>query len=234
MRAVAAALAGGEDVTGILVARDASDPEILGLCAQARAAGIAVRAASPGDLRRLSQVDPPAAILALVGRAPDATPEEVFARGGASWLLVGAAYPGNVGAALRTVEVAGAEAAFVDAELDRAGRRAALRTSMNAERFMPVFWQRSGDVISAARKAGQRIYGVEDVGSHAPWEVDLTGPALFVVGGEDRSLGPAVLERCDRVLRLPMAGFIPCFNLQAAVAAVALEIVRQRTLRADA
>jgi tRNA G18 (ribose-2'-O)-methylase SpoU len=36
-----------------------------------------------------------------------------------------------------------------------------------------------------------------------------------------------VLERCDAVARLPVRGFIPSYNLQAAVAAVALERLRQ-------
>ena len=59
-------------------------------------------------------------------------------------------------------------------------------------------------------------------------DVDLTGRVLFVVGGEDASLSPERLAACDTVLRLPMVGFVPCYNLQAAVAAVALERLRQQ------
>jgi tRNA(Leu) C34 or U34 (ribose-2'-O)-methylase TrmL len=40
-----------------------------------------------------------------------------------------------------------------------------------------------------------------------------------------------VLAAADRVLRLPMRGFIPSYNLQAAMAAVALERLRQLTGR---
>ncbi len=225
--AIEAALDGGEPVTQLLVARDTERADVLALCERARTAGIPVRPASAGDLRRLSQTDPPEEVLALLERQPDATAEAVFERGGATWLLVGAAYPGNVGAVLRTVEVAGAEAAFVDAELDRAGRRAALRTSMNAERFMPVFWRGAEEVIGLARGAGHAVLAIEDVGDAAPWQLDLTRPTLFLAGGEDASLPPDLLARCDRVLRLPMRGFIPCYNLQAAVAAVAGERLRQ-------
>jgi len=215
---VAAALDAGERLGRILVARDAEteDTEVARVVARARSLGVPVEAAGP-----------PATILALAGRDPGASPEAVMALPGAKWLLVGAAYPGNVGAALRTMEVSGAAAAFVDADLDRAGRRAALRTSMNAERFLPVFWEGADGVLARARDSGHRIVGIEDVGDRAPWEVDLVAPTLFVVGGEDRSLAPAQLDACDAVVRLPMAGFIPCYNLQAAVAAVALERLRQ-------
>ena len=98
---VAAALDAGEPLGRILVARDADDAEVAKLAERARALGIPVEATSAGDLRRLS-AGPPAPILALAGRDPAASAEAVMARGGAKWLLVGAAYPGNVGAALRT------------------------------------------------------------------------------------------------------------------------------------
>jgi 23S rRNA (guanosine2251-2'-O)-methyltransferase len=68
---------------------------------------------------------------------------------------------------------------------------------------------------------------VEDVGSAAPWQVDLTGPLLLVVGAEAEGVPRGVLERCDHVVRIPMAGFIASYNLQAAVAALAAERLRQ-------
>jgi 23S rRNA (guanosine2251-2'-O)-methyltransferase len=68
---------------------------------------------------------------------------------------------------------------------------------------------------------------IEDVGDRAPWQVDLRGDVLFAVGGEAAGIPREVLERCDAVARLPVRGFIPSYNLQAAVAAVALERLRQ-------
>ncbi len=103
---------------------------------------------------------------------------------------------------------------------------------MNVERFMPVHWCTAEATLAFARAGGHRVVGVEDVGTSAPWEVDLLAPTLFVVGGEDQSLSPNLLDRCDHVLRLPMEGFIPCYNLQAAVAAVASERLRQAAIQA--
>jgi tRNA G18 (ribose-2'-O)-methylase SpoU len=50
---------------------------------------------------------------------------------------------------------------------------------------------------------------------------------LFVAGSEAGGVPPAILERCDAVVRIPMAGFLPSYNVQAAVAAVAAERLRQ-------
>ena len=71
------------------------------------------------------------------------------------------------------------------------------------------------------------VIALEDTGDVAPWEADLTGPALFVVGGEHSGVPPEVLQRCDAVVRIPMQGFIRSYNLQAAVAITAAERLRQ-------
>jgi tRNA G18 (ribose-2'-O)-methylase SpoU len=98
---------------------------------------------------------------------------------------------------------------------------------MRADWYMPVFWERADLVIAAARAAGHRVFAIENTGPVLPWEVDLTGPSLFVVGGEAEGIPEAVQAQCDEVLRLPMAGFIPSYNLQAAVAVVSVERLRQ-------
>jgi tRNA G18 (ribose-2'-O)-methylase SpoU len=222
---IEAALEAGRPVRLLLVGDD--EPRSAALAERARKAGIEVRAASAASLRRLSLGAEPAGILALEGPDPGASAAEVLAAGGAAWLLVGIRYPGNTGFALRTAEVSGADGAFVDADFLHEGRREALRASMRADRFMPVFWEPAGDVLRGAREAGRRIVAIEDVGSCAPWQADLRGAVLFVVGGERHGIPAEVLAQADLVLRIPMAGFIPSYNLQAAMAAVAAERLRQ-------
>ncbi len=208
-----------------VLARPGSLP--AGTRADLERAGIPVLRATLNDLRRMSRVEPTADVLALVGADPAAPSAEVLAGRGSAWLLVDVAYPGNAGFAIRTAEVSGADGIFLDARLDAAARKQALRASMHAERFLPVRWEPAASVIRAARAAGRRILAVEDSGTHAPWERDLTGSLLFVIGGERRGIPAEILGACDHVLRLPVAGFIPSYNLQAAMAAVAAERLRQ-------
>jgi TrmH family RNA methyltransferase len=150
---------------------------------------------------------------------------------GAVWLLSGVSYPGNAGFVIRTAEVSGAAGIILDARFDRIGRRSALRVSMRSDWFMPVCWERSETVVERAASAGRRLVGIEDCGGPAPWEADLTGRVLFVVGAERGGIPSAILARCEPVVRVPMAGFLPTYNLQAAVAAVAVERLRQLAVR---
>ena len=224
---VEAALARGERLRLLLVSAAPRDPRVSALAEAARAAGVPVHEASVASLRRLSKTDPPAEVLGLVGPDPGAGPAAVLAGRGAAWLFVGIAYPGNTGFAIRTAEVSGADGVFVDNDFDHEARREATRAAMRADRYLPVFWMRAAEVLRLAREGGRAVIALEDVGTAAPWDVDLTVPALFVLGGERHGIPAEILQAADRVLRLPMQGFIPSYNLQAAMAAVALERLRQ-------
>jgi TrmH family RNA methyltransferase len=227
-REIDAALAAGEPLAAVFVARGAaSDPDVAVLLARARVAGAAVHAAGPDVLRRFGRGDPPPRVVAVVGASPRAGLDEVLARAGAVWLLAGLSYATNAGFAIRTAEVAGAAGVVVDAAFPAAGRRTALRASMRADRVMPVLWQSAPAVVDAARRAGVRVVALEESGAAAPWATDLTRPSLFVVGNERRGIAPDVLARCDAIVRVPAAGFIPSYNVHAAMAAVAAERLRQ-------
>lgn len=224
---LAAALDAGEPVRLVLHAREPKDDAVRALILRAHEAGIAVRVASAKSLWRLGKCTPPPEVMAVIGPDPAAPPERALADGGVAWLLVGLAYPGNTGFAIRLAEVSGATCVFVDSQFLHEGKREALRASMRADRFFPVYWEGAASAIALARASGRRVLAIEDVGDAAPWQVDLTGPLLLVVGGERHGIPPEVLASCDGALRIPMRGFIPSYNLQAAMAMVAGERLRQ-------
>ena len=56
---------------------------------------------------------------------------------------------------------------------------------------------------------------------------DRTGDVLLVVGAENEGVSKEVLDAANEVVRLPMEGFVPSYNLQVAVSCLALERLRQ-------
>tara|TARA_B100000959_G_C14951595_1_gene612090 strand:+ start:271 stop:975 length:705 start_codon:yes stop_codon:yes gene_type:complete len=220
-----------EEVTLILFHRGSSDLEATRLRDVAEERGIAVRESSKSDMWRMSRVNDgenPPPILALVGRRPDATVDEILSSGGLCWLLDGARYPVNIGFTIRTAEVSGAQAVFVDGSLNHAEKKAARRASMKAHRFMPVHWVDGEELVLMAKEAGFRVISLEDTGELGPWDEDLTGNVLLVIGGEHDGISDHILRESDSVLRVPMSGFVPSYNLQAPMAVVAAEALRQR------
>ena len=227
--AIEAAIERGDRVRLVLVPNEPTPPAAEQLAGRARELGIEVRSVGVSALARYAQNTPGVEALALVGERPAATVEGILGAGGAAWLLAGIAYPGNAGFAIRAAEVSGAAGIVIDAAFDHPARREAVRASMRADWFMPVCWATAAEAIDAAHS--HQVVGIEDSGDVAPWDVDLTGSVLFVVGGERHGTPPHVLARCDSVVRIPMAGFIPSYNLQAAVAVLAAERLRQLGVR---
>jgi tRNA G18 (ribose-2'-O)-methylase SpoU len=225
---ISEALAASEPLGLLLVQEDVSDRGIAELVSAAREKGVPVRIASASVLRRMTSVGPLSSVLALAGRVPEAGFDEVLEQRGAIWLLLNVAFATNAGVAIRTAEGSGADAIVVDApHFDHADRRSATRASMRADWYMPVFWWDAERAIERARAFGHRIIAVENSGDREPWDLDLTEASLFIVGGESEGIPEHLLAATDHVVRVPMGGFIPSFNLQIAVGVVGVERLRQ-------
>ncbi len=221
---VIAALASGE-ATLILMNRDAIDEEIKAICLEQE---IPVEIGSSTDLWRMS-ADGEHEVMALVGRNPDATLDQICAGGGTIWMLDRVEYATNLGFCVRTAEVSGANAVVITTPQTNDLRRTATRASMRADRFIPVIWTSAEEALVAFKEHGIRIVVVEDCGQVAPWDVDLTGDLVMVVGAERHGVSTEMLDAADEVVRLPMKGFVPSYNLQVALSAVALESLRQQS-----
>ncbi|MFB1005558.1 MAG: TrmH family RNA methyltransferase [Candidatus Poseidoniaceae archaeon] len=222
--AVLRALEAGEAITMVLVDREKDTEHIRSAC---EARGIPVEEGSTNDLWRMSAegfVD----ALALIDRQPVASLDEVFERGGTVWFFDGVTYSTNLGFAIRTAEVSGADAVVLNVMKTHEERRTIRRSSMRADRFLPVVYSTTEEILTVAKKNGARVIAVEDVGTHGPWDEDLTGDVLLVVGAEKEGISDAVLEAADACVLLPMDGFVPSYNLQVAVSVVAVEALRQR------
>ncbi len=214
------ALKNGVDIKLVLVDREEDCQEILQLC---KDKDIRVVEGSSTDLWRMSANGQQKA-LALIGREPEGTLADVFSREGAIWLFDGVEYAPNIGFAVRTAEVSGATAVIVNAKKTHEEKRTIRRAGMRANRFIPVIYASTEEVLAACNR---KIVVAEDVGDKAPWESDLTGDVLLVVGAENAGVSQEVLDAADEIVRLPMPGFIPSYNLQVAVSALAIERLRQ-------
>ena len=217
-------LGGEHEIQLVLVDRE-RDTELLRQ--ECEKQNIPLEEGSTNDLWRMSATGHTDA-LALLGRQPHGTLQEVFERGGSVWLLDGVQYPTNLGFGIRTIEVSGADAVVLNISRTHQDRRTIRRSSMRADRFIPVVYSDTTSIINEAKKNNFRIIAAEDVGTVEPWNADLTGDVLFVVGAEREGVSKEVLDACDEVVRLPMNGFVPSYNLQVAISVLAVEALRQR------
>jgi 23S rRNA (guanosine2251-2'-O)-methyltransferase len=83
--------------------------------------------------------------------------------------------------------------------------------------------------LGVATQAGFWIGGAEAEAEAAPWDVDLSGSTVIVLGGEGKGIRPRVAGACDGLVGLPLAGSVDSLNVSAAAAALTFEAVRQRS-----
>lgn len=225
--ALSSALDAGAAVSLVLVREGESAADVVELVARAESLGIPVRFESERSMRRMAEADGQVPILALAGPPPAENLDALMLGEGIVFLLAGLRYPANVGFILRCVEVAGGAGVVLESDWGEAQRAEALRIGMHADRFFPVLDGKASEAVASARGAGRRIVAVETNGVSAPWEIDLETPCMIIVGSETTGVPDAVLDSADDVVRIPSAGFIPSYNVQAAVGILLGEWMRQ-------
>ena len=222
--AVYQALLSGQPIDRVLVDREKDTTLIRDLCKQHN---IPLEEGSTNDLWRMSSAGHVEA-LALIGRFQTESLDELMSRGGTIWFFDGVTYSTNLGFAIRTAEVSGADGVVLNVAKTHEERRTIRRASMRADRFIPVIYSNTEEIIAKAKQYDLQIIVAEDVGDRGPWDVDMTGDILLVVGAERDGVSQQTLDNADFVVKLPMNGFVPSYNLQVAVSVLAVEALKQK------
>ena len=222
--AVYQALLCGQPIDRVLVDREKDTTLIRDLCKQHN---IPLEEGSTNDLWRMSSAGHVEA-LALIGRFQTESLDELMSRGGTIWFFDGVTYSTNLGFAIRTAEVSGADGVVLNVAKTHEERRTIRRASMRADRFIPVIYSNTEEIIAKAKQYNLPIIVAEDVGDRGPWDVDMTGDILLVVGAERDGVSQQTLDNADFVVKLPMNGFVPSYNLQVAVSVLAVEALKQK------
>jgi 23S rRNA (guanosine2251-2'-O)-methyltransferase len=137
--------------------------------------------------------------------------------------------PRNLGAVARSAEAAGAAGLVVPERRSAAVTAVACKASAGAVEHLPIAHVRNlADWLGEAKEAGFWIWGADAEAKQRPWDVDLSGPTVLVLGGEGKGLRPRVASACDGLIALPQRGMIESLNVSAAAAALLFEAVRQR------
>lgn len=138
--------------------------------------------------------------------------------------------PRNLGAVCRSAELAGAAGVVVPERRAAAVTAVACKASAGAVEHLEVAHVRNlADWLGEAKQAGFWIWGADADADSAPWEADLTGPTVLVLGGEGKGLRPRVATACDGLVALPVRGKVESLNVSAAATALLFEAVRQRS-----
>lgn len=138
--------------------------------------------------------------------------------------------PHNLGAIIRTANLAGAHGVIIPKNRAVGLTATVARTSAGALNYTPVARVTNiARTIEELKKEGL-WFVCADMGGTSMYQLDLKGPIGLVIGNEGEGVSRMVKEKCDFVASIPMKGDIDSLNASVAAGVLAYEIVRQRLL----
>ena len=136
--------------------------------------------------------------------------------------------PHNLGAIIRTANLAGAHGVIIPKNRAAGLTATVARTSAGALNYTPVAKVTNlAKTIEELKKDGL-WFVCADMGGTTMYDLNLKGPIGLVIGNEGEGVGRLVKEKCDMVASIPMKGDIDSLNASVAAGVLAYEIVRQR------
>jgi 23S rRNA (guanosine2251-2'-O)-methyltransferase len=186
---------------------------------------------SSDDLQQLCGSPDHQGTVAEVDPYPYADPGAMLGREGALLVALDQVQdPRNFGAVCRSAEFAGAAGVVIPERRAVEVTAVACKASAGAVEHLEIARVRNlADWLAEAKEAGFWIWGADAGAEQAPWNTDLTGPTVVVLGGEGKGIRPRVASACDALVALPRLGEIDSLNVSAAASALLFEAARQRS-----
>lgn len=143
-------------------------------------------------------------------------------------LLDGIEDPHNLGAIIRTANLAGAHGVIIPKRRAVGLTAVVAKTSAGALNHTPVAKVTNLTAAIEDLKKKGLWFVCADMRGESMYDLALTGPIGLVIGSEGEGVGKRVREACDMTASIPVKGEIDSLNASVAAGVLAYEIVRQR------
>lgn len=136
--------------------------------------------------------------------------------------------PHNLGAIIRTANLAGAHGVIIPKRRAVGLTATVARTSAGALNYTPV--AKVTNIVKTMEELKEKglWFVCADMSGDVMYRVNMKGPIGLVIGNEGEGVGRLVKENCDMTASIPMKGDIDSLNASVAAGVLAYEIVRQR------
>lgn len=141
--------------------------------------------------------------------------------------------PGNIGALLRTADVAGLDAVLIANPKTDIYNPNIIRSSIGCVFTTQIATGTTSEIISFLKKQDINLYPAALTASVEYQTVDYTKPSAIIVGTEASGLTADWLQNTSKNIIIPMRGAIDSLNVSVSAAIILFEAVRQRQLTID-
>ena len=232
--AVLEAFRSGKTVDKMFVQDGCKDGPVLSITREARKQDTIIQYVAKERLDQMSETGKHQGVIAMAAAYTYASVEEILQAAKDRneppflFLLDGIEDPHNLGAIIRTANLAGAHGVIIPKHRAAGLTATVARTSAGALNYTPVAKVTNlAATIENLKKEGM-WFVCADMAGELMYRLNLTGPIGLVVGSEGSGVSRLVQEKCDMTAAIPMKGNLDSLNASVAAGVLAYEIVRQR------
>ena len=232
--AVLEAFRSGKTIDKLFVQDGCKDGPILSITREARKHDTLIKYVPRERLDQLSETGKHQGVIAYAAAYEYAEVEDILknARDKGEepfiFLLDNIEDPHNLGAIIRTANLAGAHGVIIPKRRAVGLTATVAKTSAGALNYTPVAKVTNlAATIDELKKEGLWFI-CADMGGESMYRLNLKGPIGLVIGNEGEGVSRLVKEKCDYIASIPMKGDIDSLNASVAAGVLAYEIVRQR------
>lgn len=232
--AVTEAFRSGRTIDRLYVLDGCQDGPVLTIKREAKKQDTVIKYVAKERLDQLSETGKHQGVIAVAAAYSYAAVEDILAAAGERgeppfvFLLDGIEDPHNLGAIIRTANLAGAHGVIIPKNHAAGLTATVARTSAGALNYTPVAKVTNlSRTIEDLKKEGL-WFVCADMEGTVMYGLNLTGPIGLVIGSEGEGVSRLVKEKCDMAASVPMKGNIGSLNASVAAGVLAYEIVRQR------
>lgn len=234
--AVIEAFRAGRTIDKLFVLENCQDGPIKSILREASKQDVIVQKVSRERLDQMSQTHNHQGVIAFAAAYDYATVEDILKAARDKneqpfiFMLDGIEDPHNLGAIIRTANLAGAHGVIIPKRRAVGLTSTVAKTSAGALNYTPVAKVTNLTATMEELKKEGLWFVCADMGGDTMYKCNLKGPIGLVIGNEGEGVSRLVREHCDIVASIPMKGDIDSLNASVAAGVLAYEIVRQRTL----
>lgn len=224
----------GKTIDKLFVLDGCQDGHVKTITREARKQHTIISYVSKERLDQLSETHHHQGVIAIAAAYDYASVDDILAKAREKgeapfiFLLDGIEDPHNLGAIIRTANLAGAHGVIIPKHRAVGLTATVARTSAGALNFTPVAKVTNlGAAMDELKKEGL-WFVCADMKGEVMYRQNLTGPIGLVIGNEGEGVSRLVREKCDFTASIPMKGDIDSLNASVAAGVLAYEIVRQR------
>jgi 23S rRNA (guanosine2251-2'-O)-methyltransferase len=236
--AVIETLRGDTTIEQILVAKGDTAGSISVVMALAKEKGVVVKEVDRKKLDAMSATGAHQGVIALVTPFKYSEVEDILElaskKGEKPFIIVldEIEDPHNFGSIIRTAEVCGAHGIIIPKRRNVGVTPVVYKSSAGAAAYMKVAKVTNiNTVLDELKEKGMWIYGADMAGENYCFDVDFNGACAIVIGSEGRGISKLTKDKCDVLVKIPMAGKITSLNASVAGGILMYEILKQKIER---